>query len=227
MPSPVRLAFQPSMAAKCSKDLPCSVQSRKLAGAALTEMASSFGTVSQTATTRSKCGNPKGCSNSALTLLKIAVLEPIPRARVMIATIEKPRLFFNWRIPNRISRNRLDIAPPLLLTRSAARPWDRPLLRAARVCMLQPVQPMQPPHTPQPLLTGLVVERRKACFARLRLMLKRKSCRSQCPQSPKSLRLEESWSELIGAGHPGPCELLFRACAAKPSTSLLRRVQQS
>src|SRR6185369_2542787 len=68
-----------------------------------------LGTLSQIATTRSSSGNGSGFSRSALMVLKIVVLAPMPRARVATAMRVKAGRLKRFLIAYRASLRRFSI----------------------------------------------------------------------------------------------------------------------
>ena len=103
---PVKFASQPRNAASWLNCELCSLQSRKFAGAGLTWFSFRLGTVSQTVTMRSRCGNGNGRSSMASIELKTVVFAPIPKARVITATAVKPGRFHNCAARNGTSCSR-------------------------------------------------------------------------------------------------------------------------
>ena len=83
-------------AATCSKLVACRRQSKKLAGA--TENRPYCGTISLIRTSASASGYGSGRSSTPLTTLKIALVAPMPSARVRMAAIEKPGDFTSCRV---------------------------------------------------------------------------------------------------------------------------------
>ena len=81
---------------KSSMARACSSQSSTLAGEPMQNPAIA-GLVSHNATSRSESGSGNGRRSMPSTTLKIAVLAPMPRARVSTATTENPGLLATFR----------------------------------------------------------------------------------------------------------------------------------
>ena len=94
---PAKLAEPLCAATICSNDVLCTRQSKKVAGA--TEKRPYCGTTSLTRTSASGSGNGSGRSSTPLITLNIALVAPMPSARVRMATTANAGLLVSWRTP--------------------------------------------------------------------------------------------------------------------------------